>query len=198
LDGRLSAFRFPLLRWRREEEALSAVAGEQFDSVDLNTSRTKRGARTGELYASKSVTSPQWGEVKWSDCDRGDKKMRRMPKPSCKRKWTRAEFAARFEAEKARQQRRYCDALALWKSCRLKACLRNRACRGDQNACLKRAFASVPHDVQWQARQAILTATPANIGAPERAARQRMPYDFYAETTGAVVAGYVATLRRHG
>jgi uncharacterized protein len=101
-----------------------------------------------------------------------------MPKPSRKRKLTRAEFAARFEAEKARQQRRYCDAFALWKSCRLKACLRNRACRGDQNACLKRAFAGVAHDIQWQVRQAILTATPANIGASERAARQRMPYEF--------------------
>jgi hypothetical protein len=119
-----------------------------------------------------------------------------MPKPSRKRKLTRAKFAARFEAEKARQQRRYCDAFALWKSCRLKACWRNRACRGDQNACLKRAFAGVPHDIQWQAWQTILTATPANISAPERAALQHMPYDFYAEPTGAVVADYLATFAR--
>ena len=31
----------------------------------------------------------------------------------------------------------------------------------------------------WQTRQDILTATPRNIGAPERAARQCMPIDFY-------------------
>jgi hypothetical protein len=33
--------------------------------------------------------------------------------------------------------------------------------------------------VQWQTRQNILLATPRNIGAPERAARQCMPLDFY-------------------
>jgi hypothetical protein len=33
--------------------------------------------------------------------------------------------------------------------------------------------------VQWRVRQDILEATPANIGMPERAARQCMPLDFY-------------------
>jgi hypothetical protein len=37
----------------------------------------------------------------------------------------------------------------------------------------------VPHTVQWQARQMVLAATPANLGAPERAARQCMPREFY-------------------
>jgi hypothetical protein len=37
----------------------------------------------------------------------------------------------------------------------------------------------VPRDLQVRARQKILAATPRNIGAPERAARQCMPRDFY-------------------
>jgi hypothetical protein len=54
-------------------------------------------------------------------------------------------------------------------------------CRGDADACLAKAVAldRVPHRVAWQTRQNILTATPRNIGAPERAARQYMPIDFY-------------------
>jgi hypothetical protein len=34
--------------------------------------------------------------------------------------------------------------------------------------------------VQWLVRQAIIDATPHNIGAPERKARQSMPGDLYA------------------
>jgi hypothetical protein len=52
-----------------------------------------------------------------------------------------------------------------------------RACRGDAKACLKAALARVPHNVRWRARQDVLDATPRNIGAPERAARQCMPAD---------------------
>jgi hypothetical protein len=52
-------------RKREEEKTLSAVAGEEFDSVDLNTSRANRAARTGEVYASKFFTSPHRGEVDW-------------------------------------------------------------------------------------------------------------------------------------
>lgn len=33
---------------------------------------------------------------------------------------------------------------------------------------------------QFQARQAVLAATPQNIGRPEREARQLMPYDVIA------------------
>jgi len=112
--------------------------------------------------------------------------------PARKRKLTGAQYAARFAAEKARQQRRYCDALDLWRKCPHKRCRREGACRGDRNACLKRAIDAVAHGTQWQARRDILAATPANIGAPERAARQCMPRDFYTETTAAAVANYLA------
>ena len=102
-----------------------------------------------------------------------------MSKAARKPKLTPAEYAARLAAEKALQQRRYCDAFALWRSCGRKPCRRNQSCGGDQNACLKRALDRVPHDVQWRARQDILTVTPLNIGGPEREARKSMPRDFY-------------------
>jgi hypothetical protein len=88
-------------------------------------------------------------------------------------------YAIRFAIEKALQQRRYCNAFALWRTCRDKNCRRQGACCGDANACLKQALARVPHDVQWRARERILDATPRNIGAPERKARQCMPIDLY-------------------
>jgi hypothetical protein len=87
------------------------------------------------------------------------------------------EYARRFALEKLLQQRRYCDAFALWQSCRRKACQRQHRCDGDASACLRNALVRVPHREQWQARQDILDATPPNIGAPERAARQCMPVD---------------------
>jgi hypothetical protein len=104
-----------------------------------------------------------------------------MRHPARREKLTSAQYAARFAAEAARLQRCYCDAFALWRSCRRKRCRRDGACRGDAKACLRRAIDAVPHPTQWQARQDILRATPANIGAPERAARQCMPRDFYKE-----------------
>jgi len=58
------------------------------------------------------------------------------------------------------------------------------------------AYRQLPHRAQWQARQDILDATPANIGAPERAARQCMPYDlFMANTTADAVAQYLLPAR---
>ncbi len=105
-----------------------------------------------------------------------------MLRPPRKAKLTAARYAARFVAEAARQQRRYCDAFALWRTCRLKRCRREGACRGDPNDCLRRAIDVVPRAAQWQARQDILAATPENIGAPERAARQCLPRDFYGGT----------------
>jgi hypothetical protein len=109
-----------------------------------------------------------------------------------KRKLTGAAFMARFEAEKALQQRRYGAALALWRNCAAKRCARNKTCSGDVAACLKRAIVTVPRKAQWQARQRILAATPKNIGAPERAARLLMPFDLYAETGAAAAARYLA------
>ena len=87
------------------------------------------------------------------------------------------EYARRLAVEKALQQRRYCDAFALWRTCSRKACRRQRCCGGEAAGCLRRALERVPHQEQWRARQDILKTTPRNIGAPERAARQCMPRD---------------------
>jgi hypothetical protein len=97
------------------------------------------------------------------------------PKP----KLSAIEYARRLAVEKALQQRRYCDAFALWRTCPDKTCRRQRCCGGDAAQCLRRALDRVPHPLQWRARQDILEATPRNIGAPERAARQCMPRDLY-------------------
>ena len=97
------------------------------------------------------------------------------PKP----KLDAIEYARRLALEKALQQRRYCDAFALWQTCAGKACRRQRRCGGEAAGCLRRALDGVPHPLQWRARQDILAATPRNIGAPERAARQCMPRDLY-------------------
>jgi hypothetical protein len=95
------------------------------------------------------------------------------PKP----KLNPVEYARRLAVEKALQQRRYCDAFALWRTCPHKACGRQRHCGGDAAGCLRRALDRVPRPEQSRARQDILKATPRNIGAPERAARQCMPRD---------------------
>jgi hypothetical protein len=96
------------------------------------------------------------------------------PKP----KLSAVEYA-RLAVEKALQQRRYCDAFALWRTCPLTACRRQRRYGGEAAGCLRRALDRMPHPKQWQARQDILESTPRNIGAPERAARQCMPRDLY-------------------
>ena len=118
-----------------------------------------------------------------------------MHQPTRKPGLTGAEFTARYKAEKILQQQRYCAAFALWRNCTLRRCRRQRACMGGVSACLKRALAAVPHQAQWQARQQILAATPQNIGAPERAARQCMPADLYIETTAQAVANYLARFK---
>lgn len=66
---------------------------------------------------------------------------------------------------------------------------------GDHGTCLKRAITAVPHIAQWRAREDILAATPHNIGAPERAARQCMPIDCYAATAAQAVADYLARFK---
>ena len=96
-----------------------------------------------------------------------------------KSKLSAIEYARRLAVEKASQQRRYCDAFALWQSCARTACRRQRRCGGEAADYLRRALDGVPHPAQRRARQDILKATPRNIGAPERAARQCMPRDLY-------------------
>jgi hypothetical protein len=111
---------------------------------------------------------------------------------SRKPRLTRDDYAARFKAERARQQRRYCDAFELWRQCTNRRCRRECGCHGDVYACLKRALVALPHHTQWQARQGMLETMPRNIGAPERAARQCMPLDFYSESMAQVIDDYFA------
>jgi hypothetical protein len=87
--------------------------------------------------------------------------------------------ARRLAKEAELQARRYCAAFTLWRRCRRKDCRRHRACGGDAHLCLKRALDRVPQPLHAQARRKILEATPRNIGAPEREARQRMPRDLF-------------------
>ena len=94
----------------------------------------------------------------------------RLPK-----RMTAAAYQARFAAEKASLRRYYCNVFEFWRACPYKPCRKARACSGDAAACLKRGEADVPRKVQWNARQKLLQSTPANIGAPERLARQFMP-----------------------
>ncbi len=88
---------------------------------------------------------------------------------------TAERYTARFQAEKASLARHYCNAFKFWRGCPFKRCRRARLCSGDQNACLKRRAQAVPLAVQWQARQRILAATPADAGPPERMAREFLP-----------------------
>ena len=87
--------------------------------------------------------------------------------------------ARRLAVESELQARRYCDAFGLWRWCPKKWCRRHRRCGGDAQVCLKHGLARVPKPLQLEARRKILDATPHNIGAPEREARQRMPRDLY-------------------
>jgi hypothetical protein len=91
----------------------------------------------------------------------------------------REEFRARFDAEKAQVRRHYCTLFGFWRHCRFNPCQRARACEGDQSACLKRLVCGVPRDRQFRARQDLLEVTPRHIGAPERAAREFMPNEFW-------------------
>jgi hypothetical protein len=100
--------------------------------------------------------------------------------PKTRAKLDTVEFAARLAREKTLQQRRYCNAFAMWRTCRDKNCRRQGTCCGDAAACLKRALGCVPHAVQARVRQAILDKSPQNIGTPERKARRCMPLELIA------------------
>jgi hypothetical protein len=65
-----------------------------------------------------------------------------------KRRAQKRVYARRLALEKALQQRRYCDAFALWRSCSRKACRRQCRCRGEAADCLRRALDRVPHPEQ--------------------------------------------------
>jgi hypothetical protein len=115
-----------------------------------------------------------------------------------KPKLTTVAYAERFEAETVAQQRRYCDAFETWRGCKGRACRRDRACRGEARACLRSALGTVPREVQWQAREKILAATPKNFGGPERQVRLCMPHDFFDGTADRYVIGELKRLRKAG
>jgi hypothetical protein len=83
---------------------------------------------------------------------------------------------ARFNAEKAALKRRYCNLFGFWRACALKRCRKERACSGDAGICLARRVDEVSRAMQWQARQDIMRATPAEAGPPERTAREFLPW----------------------
>ena len=112
--------------------------------------------------------------------------------PTRKPNLTRQQFAARYKAERALQLQRYCKAFELWRLCPNRRCRREGGCHGEARACLERVLATLSNRTQWQARQKILAATPHNIGAPECAARQCMPIDFFAESPADAAAQYFA------
>jgi len=84
-------------------------------------------------------------------------------------------YQKRLTAEIARLRRHYSGVFALWRSCRHPPCRRARRCAGDASVCLRRAVDGVPRPQQIAARERLLAATPANIGAPERLARGFLP-----------------------
>ncbi len=96
-----------------------------------------------------------------------------------KPKLSAADFARRYGREAAAQQRRYCNAFALWRTCPKNRCRRARSCLGYVTDCLKRAFRIVPPRLHVQVRRELLHGVPRNIGAPERKARHNLPGDFY-------------------
>jgi hypothetical protein len=89
------------------------------------------------------------------------------------------DYMIRRDAETERVQRYYNTEFRSWRFCRVKQCLRARACRGDPKACLARSMQRVPHREQWLARQKLMEATPLHIGAVERKVREKMPADFF-------------------
>jgi len=98
-----------------------------------------------------------------------------------KPKLSEADFARRYGREAAAQQRRYCNAFALWRTCPKSRCRRARSCLGYVTDCLKRAFAIVHPRRHGQVQRELLHGVPRNISAPERKARQNLPEDFYAK-----------------
>jgi hypothetical protein len=87
------------------------------------------------------------------------------------------DWDARFAAEAARLRLHYCNLFKFWSDCRRPRCRRHRRCCGDSNECLKRRIDGIPRMEQFQARQAVLAATPKQAGGAERSVRQLMPYD---------------------
>jgi hypothetical protein len=95
-----------------------------------------------------------------------------MHQPLRKRMLTRAQFVARFKAEKVLQQLRYCKGFALWRKCPIKRCRRDHTCRSDEPFCMVLAHLRVPRHVQIKARQEMARClqTSARLNAPRAGA----------------------------
>jgi hypothetical protein len=91
------------------------------------------------------------------------------------RTMTAEEYETRYRAEVKILRRHYCSLFGFWKWCAHKPCRKARACAGNALSCLQRHVIELSNDAQFAARQRVLEATPRNIGAPERLARQTMP-----------------------
>jgi hypothetical protein len=84
-------------------------------------------------------------------------------------------YETRYRAEVKALRQYYCSLFGFWKWCAHKPCRKARACAGNALGCLQRNGVELSNDEQFRARQKVLEATPRNIGAPERRARQTMP-----------------------
>jgi hypothetical protein len=153
---------------------MTALCRRAIRSCARKTAAAKRAARRESLAVTDAEQKKQQQGQNFAALS-AMLKAGLKPKPKLKP----VDYARRLAVEKALQQRRYCDAFALWRTCPRMACRRQQRCGGDAAGCLRRALERVPHPEQWRARQGILDATPRNIGAPERAARQCMPRDLY-------------------
>jgi hypothetical protein len=98
------------------------------------------------------------------------------------------EFQERLHNEKKWVQRHYCTLFGFWRFCRFKPCRRARACKGDQDASLKRSVDRVSRHEQYQAREELLRATPRHIGNAEIVARSIMPNEFWPAPVAVKVA----------
>jgi hypothetical protein len=96
---------------------------------------------------------------------------------------TRLQYVMRFEAEKARQQLRYCEHLELWRHCPDARCRRHRICSGNAPHCMLWAHNNLTADELSLAQRGILAALPMNISAPERAAQHLDPRGLFTTTT---------------
>jgi hypothetical protein len=72
------------------------------------------------------------------------------------------EWQARHNAACAIVARKYCDMFGFWRDCRYKPCRSARRCSGDQGACLRSRWQSVPYDVGIAAQMRMPAETPPN------------------------------------
>jgi hypothetical protein len=84
-------------------------------------------------------------------------------------------YVARFRAARAVLEQHYCTLFKFWRNCPVKRCRRARLCRGDAHACLTRRVNEVSRHSQFEAREHMLSSTPASAGPPEREARDFLP-----------------------